>query len=192
MPEWDNLQVLSDAAEAVEAAVGRRLEIISGGSTVNLRLLTDGNKMPPRINHLRLGGIIANPVNFRLNRGIHFEGTREDTFTLEAEIIELKEKDSAVAASTLNWAGHKVVTEDKGIRLRAIAAVGGQDIGDALNLIPLDEGVKVVGGSSDHSVLDVTDSPRPFAVGDVLSFRLRYPAALAAFSTRHVAIRYCE
>ena len=41
-------------------------------------------------------------------------------------------------------------------------------------LTPLDSGVTVVGGSSDHCILDVTDCPRSLQVGDTVSFALRY------------------
>ncbi len=192
LPTPENMGFLARGAEAVEKAIGRPLEIVSGGSTINLRLLVDGNQMPAKINHLRLGGIIANPMNMRLNRGIHFEGTREDTLRLDAEIVELKEKDSAVVGGTLNWAGKHIETEDRGIRLRAILAVGSQDIGDASNLMPLQEGVSVIGCSSDHTILDVGDYDGPLEVGDVLSFRLRYAGMLQAFSTRHIEIRFEE
>ena len=89
LPTMENLTFLVEGAEAVEAAIGRKLEIISGGSSINLLLLKDGiSTMPARINHLRIGGSIANPMNIRTNRGVTFPGLREDTITLTAEIIE--------------------------------------------------------------------------------------------------------
>ena len=152
LPTYENLTFLVEGAEAVEAAIGRRLDIISGGSSINLLLLRDGiSSMPPRINHLRLGGSIANPMNIRTNRGVSFPGLREDTVTLTAEIIEIHEKASAPKNSTKNWAGQTVVREDKGRRLRAILAVGSQDISDASTLIPLDSSLEIVGCSSDHT-----------------------------------------
>lgn len=192
LPTAENLAFLVEGAEAVEAAIGRKLDIISGGSSINLLLLRDGiSQMPPRINHLRLGGSIANPMNIRMNRGVTFPGLREDTMTLTAEIIEIQEKASAPKqGSTKNWAGETVVREDKGRRLRAILALGSQDIGDAATLIPIDSGAQIVGSSSDHTIVDVTDSKITRKSGDTLTFKVRYANMLYAFSGNHVDIAY--
>ena len=191
LPSEENLSFLVGGAEAVEAAIGRKLDIISGGSSINLLLLRDGiNQMPPRINHLRLGGSIANPMNIRMNRGLSFPGLREDTMLLTAEIVEIHEKASAPKApSTKNWAGETVSREDKGRRLRAILALGSQDVGDACSLLPLDEGVELVGCSSDHTIVDVTDSSRSWHSGDIMSFKLRYANMLYSFTGSHVLVK---
>ena len=191
LPTWDNLTFLIDGAKAVEQAIGRKLDYISGGSSINLLLLKDGiNAMPPEINHLRLGGTIANPMNIRLGRGLTFPGTREDTVRITAEIVELHIKNSAPKGSTKNWAGQEVVREDKGRRLRAILAIGSQDVGDAATMIPLDEGVEMVGCSSDHTIVDVTDTGREWKSGDTMTFKVRYANMLYAFTGDHVNVEY--
>ena len=191
LPTYENLSALGSAAELVESKIGRRLELISGGSSINLTLLTDGNKMPPRINHLRIGGTIAAPANIRRNRGVTFPGLREDTMHLTARLIEVRVKDSAPkTTSSRNWAGEIIHAEDKGKRCRAIAALGSQDIGDASGLIPLDPGITVAGCSSDHTVLDVTDSPGEWKSGDLVRFTMAYTPMLRGFSGDHIAIRY--
>ncbi len=192
LPSYENLSFLVSGAEAVEKAIGRKLEWISGGSSINLLLLHEGvNKMPPRVNHLRLGGSIANPMNIRLGRGVTFQGLREDSVSLAAQIVEIREKASAVVGSTKNWKGEIVKQEDKGRRLRAILSVGSQDVASAQDLIPLEEGVTVVGCSSDHTIVDVTDA-RPLQYGDVLRFRVRYANMLYAFTGDHVRIQYIK
>lgn len=192
LPSYENLSFLIEAAEAVEAAIGRQLEIISGGSSINLLLLRDGiNQMPKRINHLRLGGTIANPMNIRMNRDLTFPGLREDSVRLTAEIVEIHEKASAPkGVSTKNWAGQEVQQEDKGRRMRAILALGSQDVGDCATLIPVDEGVQIVGCSSDHTIVDVTDSGKIWKSGDTLTFKLRYANMLYAFTGDHVDVAY--
>ena len=193
LPTKENLTFLVEGAEAVERSIGRKLDIISGGSSINLLLLRDGvNQMPQRINHLRLGGSIANPMNIRLGRGLTFAGLREDSVRLIAEIVEIHEKDSAPKGeSTKNWAGETVVREDKGRRMRAILALGSQDVSDASALIPVDKGVEVVGCSSDHTIVDMTETGRNWKSGDTLTFKVRYANMLYAFTGDHVAIRYC-
>lgn len=191
LPSFENLSFLIEGAEAIESAIGRKLDIISGGSSINLLHLKDGiSKMPTRINHLRLGGSIANPMNIRLVRGISFEGMREDSVRLTAEIVDIHEKASAPKNSTKNWAGQTVVREDKGRRLRAILAVGSQDIGDALTLVPLDSSLEIVGSSSDHTIVDVTDSNKVWKTGDTITFQVRYGNMLYAFTGDHVSVEY--
>ena len=192
LPTYENLSFLVEGAEAVEAAIGRRLEILSGGSSINLLLLRDGiNRMPERVNHLRIGGSIANPMNIRMNRGVTFPGMREDTMTLTAEIVEIHEKASAPKGqSTKNWAGETVTQIDKGRRMRAILALGSQDVGDSSSLLPVDSGVEIVGCSSDHTIVDVTESGKIWRSGDTMTFRVRYANMLYAFTGDHVAIEY--
>ena len=192
LPTWENLSFLIQGAEAVEAAIGRTLELISGGSSINLLLMKDGVcRMPPRINHLRIGGVIANPMNIRLGRGLTFDGLREDSVLLTAEIVDIHEKASAPKGeSTRNWAGETVTQQDKGRRLRAILALGSQDIGSHSYLIPTEEGVEMVGCSSDHTIVDVTDTGKTWCTGDTLTFRVRYSAMLYAFTGQHIEIQY--
>ena len=130
-------------------------------------------------------------MNIRTNRGVTFPGLREDTLRLTTEIVEIHEKASAPKGkSTKNWAGEMVTREDKGRRLRAILALGSQDVGDAASLIPVDAGVEVVGCSSDHTIVDVTDTGKVWKSGDTLSFQVRYANMLYAFTGDHVAVAY--
>ena len=192
LPSWENLSFLIEGAEVIEKEIGRKLDIISGGSSINMLMFPDGeNKMPSRVNHLRVGGFIANPLNMRLNRSVTFNGTREDTIELTAEIIEIHEKASAPKnTSARNWAGEIVNTVDKGRRKRAIIAIGGQDIGNYSMLMPIEDGVELVGGSSDHTIVDVTDSKREWHWGDTMKFQLKYSAMLYAFTGNHVNVEY--
>jgi predicted amino acid racemase len=190
LPTNENLGVLLSAAALIEEGIGRKLKYISGGSSVNLMIM-QREGMPKRINHLRIGGAIANPRNIRLNRGVVIEDMQEDTFILKAELIEVNVKPSCpIGQSSLNWTGNEVKFEDKGLRRRAIAALGSQDIGDALKLIPRDQDVIVIGCSSDHMILDIEDCVKIWKVGDIVSFNMSYAALMYAFCTRHVNIEF--
>ena len=106
-------------------------------------------------------------------------------------VVDLQEKASMPKGSSgKNWAGEAITRVDKGRRLRAILALGSQDIGDAATLIPLDSGVQIVGCSSDHTIVDVTDSKITRKSGDTLTFKVRYANMLYAFSGDHVCIAY--
>jgi predicted amino acid racemase len=76
--------------------------------------------------------------------------------------------------------------------LRTILALGSQDVGDACTLIPVEEGVEIVGCSSDHTIVDVTDTGKTWHSGDTLSFRLRYSNMLYAFSGDHIHVVYTQ
>ena len=194
LPTYENLSFLVEGAKKVEEAIGRKLDYISGGSSINTLLLKNGiNEMPPEVNHLRLGGIIANPINIRINRNLSFDGMREDSVSITAEIVEIHEKNSAPEnSSAKNWAGEAIKFVDKGRRKRAILALGSQDIGNYTNLMPCDEGIEVVGGSSDHTIIDVTDSNKEWHWGDRITFKVRYAAMLYSFSGKHINIEFCN
>ena len=53
----------------------------------------------------------------------------------------------------------------------------------------MEDGLEVVGASSDHLLLDVTD--RPVKVGDIVRFKVDYSAALRAFTSPYVE-KVCE
>ena len=57
-------------------------------------------------------------------------------------------------------------------------------------LIPVDSGIEVVGCSSDHTVVDVTDSEKSLRSGDTLTFKVRYSNMLYAFTGEHVEVAY--
>lgn len=190
LPDWDKLSELAESARQIEQRIGRKQDIVSGGSSISLTLVAADKPIPPKINHLRIGGAIANPMGIRENRGVIIEGLREDAFTVAAEIVEVFDKPSAPGGARKNWSGQVIEFEDLGVRTRAIAAIGSQDIGNALQLVPKTPGVSVVAGSSDHTVLDVTDSGRDWKPGDVIRFSAYYMPLLYCFATQHVKVEY--
>ena len=80
------------------------------------------------------------------------------------------------------------------MRRRAILALGRADVGDLESLIPREPGLTVIGGSSDHCIVDVEDCPRPLAVGDVVEFSLCYSHMLyaTARSDMHINFKHIQ
>ena len=98
-----------------------------------------------------------------------------DVFTLRAEVIEVKEKPShPVGEIMFDAFGAKPEYEDRGMRRRALLALGKVDYAFCDQLIPRDEGVAILGASSDHTILDIQDAARSIQVGDVLEFIPHY------------------
>ena len=118
--------------------------------------------------------------------GQKLEGFYDDAFTLEAEIIELKEKQSVPIGETgVDAFGNKPVYEDRGIIRRAIIAVGRQDV-DPDALSPMDEKIDILGASSDHLILDVSKSDNEYHVGGIVNFKLSYSSLLRATTSGYV------
>ena len=104
-----------------------------------------------------------------------------DAFTLRAEIIELRRKPTirrGSSPSTPSATSRSIPTG---------ASVCGRSSRSAAptwvswsRCAPCSRASVVVGGSSDHCILDVEDCPLPLRVGDVIDFRLCYSHVLYA------------
>ena len=106
-----------------------------------------------------------------------------DTFTLRAEVVEVKDKPTyPIGELAIDAFGRKPTYVDRGVRRRALLALGRADVGDLENLLPREPGLTVIGGSSDHCIVDVEDCPRRLQVGDIVEFSLCYSHMLYATS----------
>lgn len=74
-------------------------------------------------------------------------------------------------------------------RLLGILSLGQLDI-EQEHLFSTSPGVIVIGSSSDHTIVDLTDSPQPPCVGDYISFRLGYFALSRLTVSPYVKIEY--
>lgn len=166
----EKMEELISIAETVEAAIGRRLEVISGGSSSSVRMVLDGT-MPKRINHLRVGEALL------LGRvwGCDMPFLHKDVFTLRAEVVEVKTKPSVpVGELSVDAFGRTRTFVDRGRRRRAVLAMGRVDYGECEDLIPREPGLIILGASSDHTLVDVQNTVRDIQVGDILEFDLCY------------------
>jgi predicted amino acid racemase len=75
---------------------------------------------------------------------------------------------------------------DKGIRKRAICAIGKQDVFPE-SIVPDDGDIIILGASSDHLILDVTESHRAYEVGGLVSFKLTYGGILTSMTSEYVS-----
>lgn len=188
-PTPENMAQLVDIARAVEAQIGRRLEIVSGGATSSYTLVHWGT-MPQGINHLRIGETALLAKDLQVDWGISdMDYLLRGTMRLEAEIIELRKKPTHPVGETIIDAfGNRPTFVDRGMRLRALAAFGRADVGQVETLLCREPGMTVIGGSSDHCILDVEDCPRALRVGDVVSFDLSYSHMLYATGRTDMAV----
>ena len=181
-PTDENLGELVALTEVAETQLGRRL-LISGGTSTTIDAFIAG-QMPERIDNLRVGEAIVmgvSPLTRERILGLH-----TDALTLAAPVIECKVKPSKPRGIAAQDAfGNRPVFEDRGLRHRAICAIGRQDAPPD-GLTPLDARIQVLGASSDHLILDVEDLPAPPRVGESIEFRPGYSATLALFTSEYV------
>jgi predicted amino acid racemase len=187
IPTPKKLSRLTRQKRAIESRFDLHLDVVSGGNSSSLYLIEEGS-MPDGINQLRLGESIV--LGRETAYGRQLKGTYNDCFRLIAEIIEIKEKPSSPIGEVRQDAfGDRPSFVDKGIRQRALCAIGKQDVGIG-DIIPDDEGLTLLGASSDHLILDVTDCERPYKVGDLVSFRLTYGGILRSMTSEYVAKQF--
>jgi predicted amino acid racemase len=182
-PTAEKMNDLAELAELVEREIGRKLEMVSGGASTSFPRVMDKD-MPAKINNLRIGENILIGRDLADLWGYDTSFLYNDVFVLKAEIIEVKTKPShPIGEIMFDAFRNKPVYEDRGLRRRALAAVGRVDYGWPEQLFPMDEGVEVLGASSDHTILDVEDARRDLKPGDVVAFGLCYgPTALLTHS----------
>jgi|GEM_PF-2715782 len=66
--------------------------------------------------------------------------------------------------------------------MQAICALGKQDFDPEITT-PCDPGVIILGASSDHLMLDVTDSEKTYRIGDCVDLELGYFSTMRAFTS---------
>lgn len=189
-PTPEKLNELVDIAERIEAAIGRKLEIISGGATSSFTLVHYGT-MPERINHLRIGEGIILARDLQTDWGIKdMDYLSMDVFTLKAAVIEVKDKPShPVGEIFMDAFGNFPTYTDRGMRRRALLGLGKVDLSNIERLLPRAEGIEVLGGSSDHTILDIEDNHDNIQVGDILEFDLNYTTMVFLTSSRSVTLK---
>ena len=186
IPTSEILTKLVEYKTRIETMFDISLGIISGGNSSSIELLLD-DKIPFGINNLRLGESIV--LGRETAYGTFIDNTYSDVFTLEAEIIELKDKPSIpIGQVGMNAFGKVPEFKDKGNILRAILSVGKQDV-DHNEIIPFDN-IDILGSSSDHIIVDVSNSVNLYEVGDIIKFRLTYASILSLMTSKYVSKYY--
>ncbi|MDR3294562.1 MAG: alanine/ornithine racemase family PLP-dependent enzyme [Clostridiales Family XIII bacterium] len=177
-PTVEKMEELVRLAEEVERAIGRKLAVVSGGASTSFPRVMDEN-MPARVNSLRIGENILFGRDLKDLWGYDTHFLHSDVFVLKAEIIEVKTKPShPVGEITFDAFRNRPAYTDRGLRRRALAAIGRVDYAWTEQILPRDAGVTVLGASSDHTILDIEEARRDFIVGDVVEFELCYGPAV--------------
>lgn len=195
IPKNENLSRLVQIGKKIEAETGLKLEMISGGNSSSIYLIESDKmprigrmpkdeKLPEGINNLRLGEafLLGNDTAYETE----IPNTHHDAIKLEAQIVELKEKPSLpIGEVGVDAFGEKPYYEDKGIMKRAIIAIGKQDT-DLGSITPVDKRIEIMGGSSDHIILDLTACNDDYKLGDIVEFTVGYGGMLKLATSPYV------
>lgn len=179
-PDQSKMDQLSEIVRAVERAIGRPLDVVSGGGSAALGWALTTTDVG-RVNELRLGESIllgTDPLHRTPIEGLHTDACR-----LVAEVIEVQSK----PAQPWGTQGHSTfgtpaARPGRGTRRQALVALGHQDV-DPAGVTP-PPGLAVLGASSDHLVLDADASD--VAVGDCIELGLDYGALVRAMTSPFV------
>ncbi len=181
VPNIDMLMQLVLYRELLELKFDHRLPMISAGSSSVLPLLLEG-QVPRKMNHFRIGEAVFLGTDL-VNSGT-LPGLRNDAISLEAEIVEIKEKSLIPMGDTSQITPFEIDTGDevdstsgRSRGYRAIVAVGQLDT-DVAGLTPLNPIHRIAGASSDVTVLNIGDDDAGLHIGDTIRFRCNYSALL--------------
>ena len=166
---WDKKELV-DVCERVERDLPH---VQLAGIGVNLTCYGSTKPTPEKMNEL-VG--LARQVEQRIGRKLEIvSGGATSSFTLvhwgtmPAGVNHLRIGEAILLGKDLqvDWG-------------RALLALGRADVGELESLIPREPGMTVIGGSSDHCIVDVEDCPRRLQVGDIVEFSLCYSHMLYA------------
>lgn len=191
MPNVDLFAQLGLYREWLELKFQHKIPFISAGTSIALPLLRDGN-LPKAVNHFRIGESVF--LGTDLISGDKLLGLRDDAFTLEAEVVEVKEKSMSPMGETNEMTPFEVIDSDDdaddahemGDRAyRALCTIGQVDT-EVAGLTPLDPHHRIVGASSDLTVVHVGNDDTDVSVGDTIKFRPSYGALVRLMLSKYI------
>jgi len=185
-PTFDKLIQLCLYKQLIDVKYEVNLELVSGGSSITLPLLSKG-KVPEGINHMRIGEAAffgVSPLD-----GKRFSQLSTNAFEFEGDIIELERKsdqpDGVMGDASI---GEISSPQENGLSssFRAIVDFGIIDV-DAKNLSPKDKQVDFIGTTSDVTVYDVGMNLKGYKTGDHLLFNPNYMAVARLMNSKFVS-----
>ncbi len=188
VPNVDQLMQLVLYRELLELKFKRPMPMISAGASAVLPLLLQGS-LPTPVNHFRIGEAVF--LGSDLVYGGTLKGLRDDAIFLEADIVEIKQKNliplgETTAHTPFEPLDNSSTDMEPGQRgYRAVISLGQLDT-EVGGLHPLNPLHHISGASSDLSVVNVGENPGGLRVGDSIKFRLNYAALVRAMSSKYI------
>ena len=191
-PSFDKLLQLYLYRELISEKFGRKLPLLSGGTSITLPMIDDG-RMPKQINHFRVGEAAffgKSPLDNE-----QFEDLHTTTFEFRANIIELEEK-KLVPEGVIGDAniGHTTDVDESADASekshKAILDFGLLDV-NTEDLSLEDSNISLVGVTSDMTVIDLGNNPDSnkkggYSVGDTITFKVNYMAVARLLNSKFI------
>lgn len=183
VPSDESMKLFVNIQHKIEDELKIKLTHMSGGNSLSLHLVWE-NRMPKEINFLRMGFAMIFGTEDMYRKTI--KGMYRDAFSCETEIVEIDYKSSLpIGECGIDAFGNKPYFEDIGNIKRIICAIGKLDtMFDAM--MPYDKDLKILGGSSDHLIINANDSKINYKCGDILKFDLDWGSLLYLFNSKYV------
>ncbi len=189
LPNHDKLIQLSLYEQLIEAKFNRKIEYVSGGSSVTIPLLTN-NLLPLGINHFRVGETLF--LGNDVYNDLPFKKMQTHAFILYAQIIELIKKPMIPDGHRgTNLLGEKSYFDENlhgKTSFRAIIDLGVLDV-DQKHITLIDNECSIVGGSSDMFVVDLSQNKNQYKIGDYIEFKLDYMGILRILNSKYIEKR---
>jgi predicted amino acid racemase len=189
-PTYDKMVQLSLYKQLIEARFNRKLELISGGSSITLPLVK--KKFPKSVNHFRIGEsafLGISPLD-----GKKFENLSTDVFEYSANIIELEEKESSpdgvISDANVGHTSEEEPDEDYSKSFKAILDFGTLDV-DYNELKTKDKTVEFIGTTSDMTVYDLGNNKKAngqqkYKIGQKIRFTPTYMAVARLMNSKFI------
>lgn len=183
-PTYDKLIQLCLYEQLIEAKFDRNLELVSGGSSITLPLISK-KKVPLGVNHFRIGETVFLGTDLNLNK--KFRNLSTATFDFIAEIVELAKKETAPdgIVSEANIGHTSALSNEYRESYRCILDFGILDV-DVNDLVPKDDQVSFFGTTSDMTVYDLGKRSGKYKVGSQVHFWPNYMAVARLMNSRYV------
>jgi ornithine racemase len=186
-PTYDKMIQLALYAQLLETKFGKKLEIVSGGSSITMPLLRR-KKLPKGVNHLRIGETAF--LGVTLDDRKRYGKLSTTAFEFKSEIVEIEKKETVPDGEISDAGIGNLADEVKPLEgaadksYRCLLDFGQMD-SDAAGLTPKDSNVAFVGSTSDMTVYDV-GKESDYHVGDAIKFDCNYMAIAHLMHSRYI------
>ncbi|MBU0498290.1 MAG: alanine racemase [Candidatus Thermoplasmatota archaeon] len=185
-PTFDKLIQLSLYEQLIEMRFNQKIQLVSGGSSITLPLLSKG-KIPKQVNHLRIGEAIFLGTTPLTNK--KFNNLSTNTFELLGNIVEFEKKetypDGVIGEGNV---GHAEIIEENNTtekKYRALIDFGLVDV-DTNFLKPKDKEISFLGTTSDLTVYSLGKNRRHYKSGKTISFQPNYMAVAQLMNSQYI------
>lgn len=184
-PTYDKLIQLSLYKQLIESMFGKKMELVSGGSSITLPLISR-KKVPKEVNHFRIGETVFLGVSPLNNK--RFKNLSTTAFDFSGEILEFEKKGNVPDGNI----GEAAIGQTAGFdnenyheSWRCIVDFGEIDV-DVNNLTLKDKKLNFVGTTSDMTVFDMEEESKNYRVGDKIHFQPNYMAIARLTNSKYM------